>query len=89
MNRNELAAAVQRCDILVPTVTDNIDAGVINEAGLDLKLMANFGVGVNHIDLEPLKPGVFKSPTRTTEDTADLAIALILMTSRNWARASG
>ena len=36
MNQNELAAAVQRCDILVPTVTDNIDAGVISEAGLDL-----------------------------------------------------
>ncbi len=47
MTQEELTAAVQRCDILVPTVTDNIDAGVIDEAGLDLKLMANFGVGVN------------------------------------------
>ena len=52
MTRDELTAAVQSCDILVPTVTDNIDAAVIAEAGPDLKLMANFGVGVNHIDLK-------------------------------------
>ena len=85
MNQNELAAAVQRCDILVPTVTDNIDAGVISEAGLDLKLMANFGVGVNHIDLEAAEARgiqVSNTPDVLTEDTADLAMALILMTSR-------
>ena len=52
MTREELSVAVQNCEILVPTVTDNIDAGVIGEAGPNLKLMANFGVGVNHIDLE-------------------------------------
>ena len=85
MTQDELTAAVQRCDILVPTVTDNIDAGVIGEAGLDLKLMANFGVGVNHIDLKAAEARgiqVSNTPDVLTEDTADLAMALILMTSR-------
>ena len=85
MTQDELTAAVQRCDILVPTVTDNIDEGVIGEAGLDLKLMANFGVGVNHIALEAAEARgiqVSNTPDVLTEDTADLAMALILMTSR-------
>ena len=51
LTKNDLQQAVQACDILVPTVVDNIDADVIKFAGPELKLMANFGVGVNHIDL--------------------------------------
>ena len=85
MTRDELTVAVQSSDILVPTVTDNIDAAVIAEAGPDLKLMANFGVGVNHIDLEAAETKgiqVSNTPDVLTEDTADLAMALILMTPR-------
>jgi glyoxylate reductase len=85
MSRDELVAAMQDCDILVPTVTDNIDADVIAAAPPSLKMIANFGAGVNHIDLAAAKekgilvtntPGVF------TEDTADLTMALILNVPR-------
>ena len=85
LTQDELKDAVQNCDILVPTVTDTIDADVINAAGPDLKLMANFGVGVNHIDLEAAEARsiqVSNTPDVLTEDTADLAMALILMTPR-------
>ena len=79
MTRDELVAAMQDCDILVPTVTDRIDADVIAAAPASLKMIANFGAGVNHIDLAAAKakgilvtntPGVF------TDDTADLTMAL-------------
>ena len=85
MTRDELVAAIQNCDILVPTVTDNIDADVIAAAPASLKMIANFGAGVNHIDLAAAKaksilvtntPGVF------TDDTADLTMALILNVPR-------
>ncbi len=81
MSREDLAAAMQDCDVLLPTVTDNIDATLIKGAASRLKLIANFGAGVNNIDLKAAKaraiivtntPGVF------TEDTADLTMALIL-----------
>jgi glyoxylate reductase len=51
MTRDELVAAMQSCDVLVPTVTDTIDAGMIAEAGERLGLIANFGAGIEHIDL--------------------------------------
>lgn len=85
MSRDELVAAMQDCDILVPTVTDRIDADVIANAPASLKMIANFGAGVNHIDLAAAKtkgilvtntPGVF------TDDTADLTMALILNVPR-------
>jgi glyoxylate reductase len=85
MSRKELVAAMQNCDILVPTVTDSIDADVITAAPASLKMIANFGAGVNHIDLAAAKakgilvtntPGVF------TDDTADLTMALILNVPR-------
>ena len=85
MTRDELVAAMQDCDILVPTVTDHIDADVIAAAPASLKMIANFGAGVNHIDLAAAKakgilvtntPGVF------TDDTADLTMALILNVPR-------
>jgi glyoxylate reductase len=85
MTRDELIAAIQDCDILVPTVTDHIDADVIAASPASLKMIANFGAGVNHIDLAAAKakgilvtntPGVF------TEDTADLTMALILNVPR-------
>jgi glyoxylate reductase len=85
MNREQLAAAMADCDVLVPTVTDNIDADLIAGAPPRLKLIANYGAGVNHIDLAAAKakgimvtntPGVF------TDDTADLTMALILNVPR-------
>jgi glyoxylate reductase len=85
MSREELAAAMADCDVFVPTVTDQIDAELINAAPPRLKLIANYGAGVNHIDVAAAKakgimvtntPGVF------TDDTADLTMALILSVPR-------
>jgi glyoxylate reductase len=87
-DRNELLAAVAGCDVLVPTVTDRIDAEILAAAGERLKLIANFGAGVDHIDLSAARakgilvsntPGVF------TEDTADMTMALILSVPRRLA----
>jgi glyoxylate reductase len=85
MTQDQIVAAMADCDVFVPTVTDNIDAELISKAGPRLKLIANFGSGVNHIDLAAAKqkgimvtntPGVF------TDDTADLTMALILSVPR-------
>ena len=50
MTHAELAAAISNCDVFVPTVTDNIDAAILSYASPDLRLIANFGAGTNHID---------------------------------------
>ncbi len=85
MTRDQLAAAMADCDVFVPTVTDNIDAALIASAPPRLRFIANYGAGVNHIDLAAAKakdiivtntPGVF------TDDTADLTMALILSVPR-------
>lgn len=85
LTRNELIRAMDNIDVLVPTVTDNIDAELIAAAPPRLKLIASYGAGVNHIDLAAAKakgimvtntPGVF------TDDTADLTMALILNVPR-------
>ncbi|WP_231564976.1 2-hydroxyacid dehydrogenase [Sphingomonas sp. Ant H11] len=68
LTRDELAAAMAECDVLVPTVTDEIDAGLIASAGPALKLIANFGAGVNHIDLKAARARgiiVTNTPRRT------------------------
>ena len=81
LTRDQLVAAMQNCDVLVPTVTDRIDAEMIAGAGKDLGLIANFGAGTEHLDLHAAAdrhilvtntPGVF------TDDTADLAMAGII-----------
>ncbi len=85
LTKDQLIAAVKAADILAPTVTDQLTAEVINEAGPQLKLIANFGVGVNHIDLDAAKAkgiAVTNTPDVLTEDTADLTMALILMMRR-------
>ena len=83
-----LAAAMADCDVLVPTVTDHIDAALIAAAPDRLRMIANFGAGVDHIDLAAARargiivtntPGVF------TEDTADMTMALILSVPRRLA----
>ena len=85
LTREELIMAVQSAEILVPTVTDNIDAEVINSAGDQLKMIANFGAGVDHVDLTAAaEKGIIitNTPDVLTEDTADLTMALVLMTPR-------
>ncbi len=81
LTREQLAAAMREADVLVPTVTDRIDAALIEQAGPDLGLIASFGAGVDHVDLAAARakriivtntPGVF------TDDTADLTMALII-----------
>lgn len=85
MTSAELRAAAGRADILVPTVTDRIDASVLEGAGPGLRLIANFGAGVDNIDLEAANARrivVTNTPGVLTEDTADIAMALILAVPR-------
>ena len=88
MERDALIAAIQDCDVLVPTVTDTIDGDLIAAAGDRLKLIANFGAGVNHIDLKAARARgivVTNTPGVLTEDTADMAMALIVAVPRRLA----
>jgi Lactate dehydrogenase and related dehydrogenases len=81
----ELVAAMRTVDVLVPTVTDRIDAALIEQAGPQLKLIANFGNGVDNIDVEAAqKKGitVTNTPNVLSEDTADMTMALILAVPR-------
>ena len=85
MSREELAAALGRADVLVPCVTDQIDAGLLAQAGPRLKLIANYGAGVDHIDVETARRRgilVSNTPGVVTEDTADMTIALMLAVTR-------
>jgi glyoxylate reductase len=85
MSAAQLAEAMKTADVLVPTVTDRIDANLIAQAGENLKLIANFGNGVDNIDVEAaLKRGitVTNTPGVLTEDTADMTMALILSVAR-------
>ena len=85
MTREELAAAMSRCDVLVPCVTDQIDAGLIGQAGERLRLIANYGAGVDHIDVATARSRgilVSNTPGVVTEDTADMTLALILAVTR-------
>lgn len=85
MDRAALEAAVQRAEVLSPTITDRIDASLIEGAGEQLKMIANFGAGVDHIDVEAaVARGIIvtNTPGVLTEDTADLAMSLILAVSR-------
>jgi glyoxylate reductase len=85
MSQAGLIAAVQEAEVLVPTVTDRIDKAVIMQAGDQLKLIANFGTGVDNIDVETaLARGitVTNTPGVLTEDTADMTMALILAVAR-------
>lgn len=91
MTRDQLVAAMRDADVLVPTVTNRIDAAMLAEAGPRLGLIASFGAGIDHIDLAAARarkvivtntPGVF------TDDTADLAMMLILSVPRRLGEAS-
>src|SRR5271154_5536621 len=85
MDQAELIEAVGKADVLVPTVTDRIDSKVIVRAGPNLKLIANFGTGVDNIDVKTaLDKGIVvtNTPGVLTEDTADMTMALILAVPR-------
>jgi glyoxylate reductase len=85
MSEADLTEAVKKADVLVPTVTDAIDAKLITAAGKKLKLIANYGTGVDHIDLAAARDKgitVTNTPDVLTEDTADMTMALILAVPR-------
>ena len=85
LSREALIDAVKQCDVFVPTVTDRIDAEIINAADARLKLIANFGAGTDHIDVAAAHARgitVTNTPGVLTEDTADLTMALILAVPR-------
>jgi glyoxylate reductase len=85
MSRAELVDAIKTCDVLVPTITDKIDAGLLGQAGENLKLIANFGAGIDHIDVETARQRgilVSNTPDVVTEDTADMAMALLMAVVR-------
>ncbi len=84
-SRDELIEAVKTANVLVPTVTDRIDRAVLSQAGPDLKLIAQFGTGVDNIDLDTARNRsiiVTNTPGVLTEDTADMTMALILAVPR-------
>ncbi|VAV93484.1 Glyoxylate reductase / Glyoxylate reductase / Hydroxypyruvate reductase [hydrothermal vent metagenome] len=85
MSQSDLVEAVKTAEVLVPTVTDKIDKAVIMQAGDQLKLIANFGTGVDNIDVEAAANRgitVTNTPGVLTEDTADMTMGLILAVAR-------
>lgn len=85
LTRDDLVALMRDCDVLVPTVTDRIDAGMLAEAGGRLRMIANYGAGMDHLDVEAARRlGIIatNTPGVATEDTADMALALILAVTR-------
>jgi glyoxylate reductase len=85
LSKAELIEAVKTADVLVPTITDRIDSTILSQAGPNLKLIANFGTGVDHIDLATARQRnitVTNTPGVLTEDTADMTMALILSVPR-------
>jgi glyoxylate reductase len=88
LDREQMVAAMGEADVLVPTVTDRIDADLLAQSGPQLKLIASFGTGVDHIDLGAARARgltVTNTPGVLTEDTADMTMALILAVARRLA----
>ncbi|EDM72165.1 2-hydroxyacid dehydrogenase [Roseobacter sp. AzwK-3b] len=85
MSRADLVEAVRTADVIVPTLTDRIDAALIAQAGDQLRLIANYGAGVDHIDVHTARQHgilVSNTPGVSADDTADMAMALILGVTR-------
>jgi glyoxylate reductase len=85
MTADELVDAMGRCDVLVPTITDRLDGRLLSRAGERLKLIANFGAGVDNIDVATANQRGFivtNTPGVLTEDTADLTMSLIMASTR-------
>ena len=84
-SQEQLIQAVRTADVLVPTVTDSLSASVIEQAGPQLRLIASFGTGVDHIDVKAAREKgitVTNTPGVLSEDTADVAMSLILAVPR-------
>ena len=85
MTADELVDAMGRCDVLVPTITDRLDSRLLSRAGERLKLIANFGAGVDNIDVATANQRGFivtNTPGVLTEDTADMTMSLIMASTR-------
>jgi len=85
MTQGQLVEAARQAAVLVPTVTDRIDAAILSQAGPQLKLIASFGTGVDHIDLKSARQRgvtVTNTPGVLTEDTADMTMAMMLALPR-------
>ncbi|PHP69059.1 D-glycerate dehydrogenase [Zhengella mangrovi] len=85
MTQPQLLAAMKEADVLVPTITDRVDAALIEQAGANLKLIANYGNGVDNIDVAAAaKRGIYvtNTPNVLNEDTADMTMALMLAVPR-------
>ncbi|KFB11320.1 2-hydroxyacid dehydrogenase [Nitratireductor basaltis] len=85
MTQPELVAAIREADVLVPTITDRIDAALIEQAGENLRLIANYGNGVDNIDVAAAAAKgitVTNTPNVLNEDTADMTMALMLAVPR-------
>jgi len=85
MSRDEIVEAMKGADVLVPTITDRIDARMIAQAGDKLKLIASYGAGVDHVDVQTARQRgilVTNTPGVVTDDTADMTLALILAVTR-------
>ncbi|MDG1115842.1 MAG: D-glycerate dehydrogenase [Flavimaricola sp.] len=85
LTRAQLGEAMATADVLVPTITDTIDAALLAQAGEKLKLIANFGAGIDHVDVATARQRgilVSNTPGVVTEDTADMTMALILAVTR-------
>ena len=88
LSQAELVTAVKEADVLVPTVTDRLSSRVLSQAGPNLRLIANFGTGVDNIDVDTATQRgitVTNTPGVLTEDTADMTMALILAVPRRLA----
>ena len=85
ISKRELLSAVKDAEILVPTIGDKIDASILSAANSNLKLIANYGAGYDHIDIKTaLQRGIIvtNTPSVLTTDTADMTMALILAIPR-------
>ncbi|WP_299205327.1 D-glycerate dehydrogenase [uncultured Tateyamaria sp.] len=85
MTRTELVEAMKAADVLVPTITDTVDGAMIGQAGERLKLIANYGAGVDNIDVSTARQRgilVSNTPGVLTDDTADMTMGLILAVTR-------
>ncbi len=90
-SREQLAAAMQTADVLVPTLNDTIDAALLAQAGENLRLIANYGSGFDHIDVQTARQRgilVSNTPGVSADDTADMAIALIVTVMRRFREGS-
>ncbi len=90
-SHEQLVDAMQRADVLVPTLNDTIDAGILSRAGEKLRLIANYGSGFDHIDVQTARQRgilVSNTPGVLTDDTADMTMALILTVMRRFKEGS-